>query len=88
MNKNNEVITSYKLALELMNRFILISKPYGELPSLYTKSSDGDILVLNKNTKYYISKEKFIEDFPLLKFYIYKDLSDIEIDQEFRKLRQ
>lgn len=88
MNQNNEVITSYKLALELMNRFILISKPYGELPSLYTKSSDGDILVLNKNTKYYISKEKFIEDFPLLKFYIYKDLSDIEIDQEFRKLRQ
>ena len=49
---------------------------------------DDKILVFNQNVKYYISFEKFREDFHLSKFYIFKSLDELEIDQEHHNLRQ
>ena len=85
---NNQIIPNAKIALELLKQNILISKNYGGASALYAKASDNSILVINQNKKYYISKEQFCNDFNLSIFYIYKNLNDIEIDQEFRKLRQ
>lgn len=85
---NNQIIPNAKLALELLNQHILISKNYGGNSSLYVKASNKNILVINQNKKYYITEEQFYDDFNLSIFYIYKHLSDVEIDQEFRKLRQ
>lgn len=85
---NNTIIPNAKLALELLHQNILISKNYGGETSLYARSSNNSILVINKNKKYYITEEQFYEDFNLATFYIYKNLNDLEIDQEFRKLRQ
>ena len=83
-----EKITSYTRALDLLNNFVLISKSYGTSSKLYVRYVDGSILVINKNTKYHISEKEFIDEFSLSSFYIYKNLDEIEIDQEFRKLRQ
>ena len=85
---NNNKIESAKLALLLLNNYLLISKPYGQNSKIYALMSDGKILVINENLKYYISKNEFVNDFNLAPFYIYKNLDDIDIDQEFRSLRQ
>lgn len=85
---NYKEITSYEIALKLLDNYLLISRPYGDASSLYAKASDGSILVINQNTKYHISKEEFQSHFNLARFYIYKDLNEVEIDQEFRSLRQ
>lgn len=87
MEISNNKINNYKNALQLLNNYILISKSYGCNSCLYTLSNNM-ILVINNTRKYYITKEQFINDFNLSDFYIYKSLSEIEIDQEFRKLRQ
>ena len=86
MNKQN--IPNAQLALELLKQNILLSKNYGGESSLYVKAANKHILVINQNKKYYISEEQFYNDFNLSTFYIYKPLSEVEIDQEFRKLRQ
>ena len=82
------MITSYEKALELLKNYLLVSKAYGAKPSVYAYSKDDHILVINQNSKYYITKEKFKEFFSLAPFYIYKSLDEVEIDQEFRTLRQ
>ena len=87
MTSNNK-IESVKVALVLLNNYLLISKPYGASSKIYVLASNGSILVINENLKYYISKEEFQEEFNLAPFYIYKNLDEIEIDQEFRNLRQ
>jgi len=87
MNELQE-IKSYEIAIKLLDNYLLISRPYGEASSIYAKASDGSILVINQNIKYYITKEDFKEHFNLARFYIYKDLNEVEIDQEFRNLRQ
>lgn len=87
MEISNNKINNYKNALQLLNNCILISKSYGCNSCLYALSNNM-ILVINNTRKYYITKEQFINDFNLSDFYIYKSLSEIEIDQEFRKLRQ
>lgn len=83
----NNKIKDAKTALILMKNYILISKTYGSDSCLYALSKDK-IIVINRTRKYYISQEDFIEDFNLSDFYVYKDLSETEINQEFKKLRQ
>lgn len=83
----NTKIKDAKTALQLLKNYLLISKAYGCDSCLYALSKDK-ILVLNPTRKYYISQEDFIKDFNLSDFYVYKNLADVEIDQEFRKLRQ
>lgn len=80
-------IQDSKTALQLLKNYILISKTYGADSCLYALSKDN-ILVINSTRKYYITKNDFINDFYLSDFYVYKNLSEIEIDQEFKKLRQ
>lgn len=80
-------IKNSKDALILLDNYILMSSGYGIDSCLYILNKDM-ILVINNTRKYYISKEKFVEDFDLLDFYVYKNISEIEIDQEFHKLRQ
>ncbi len=80
------IATSHQ-ALELMDKYLLISKTLGMPSVLYAKSKDK-ILVINSTRKYYITQEDFIKDFSLSSYYIYKSLDEIEIDQEFRNLRQ
>ena len=87
MTSNNK-IENVKVALVLLNNYLLISKPYGASSKIYALASNGSILVINENLKYYISKEEFQEEFNLAPFYVYKNLDEIEIDQEFRNLRQ
>ena len=66
---------------------LLVSKTYGSNSCIYALSKDK-ILVINNTRKYYISFDEFRTDFYLSDFYIYKNLSEIEINQEFKKLRQ
>ena len=87
MTSNNK-IENVKVALVLLNNYLLISKPYGASSKIYALASNGSILVINENLKYYISKKEFQEEFNLAPFYVYKNLDEIEIDQEFRNLRQ
>lgn len=87
MESFNTKINSCKQALQLLRNYILISKGYGTKSCLYALSKDK-ILVINETRKYYITQQEFINDFNMFDFYIYKDLSELEIDQEFRKLRQ
>ena len=87
MTSNNK-IENVKVALVLLNNYLLISKPYGASSKIYALASNGSILVINENLKYYISKEEFQEEFNLAPFYVYRNLDEIEIDQEFRNLRQ
>ncbi len=74
-------------ALQLMKNYLLVSKTYGSNSCIYALSKDK-ILVINNTRKYYISFDEFRTDFYLSDFYIYKNLSEIEINQEFKKLRQ
>lgn len=87
MENFNNKIPDAKTALYLLKNYILISKAYGANSCFYALSKDK-ILVINDTRKYYISEYEFISDFYLADYYIYKGLSDLEIDQEFRKLRQ
>ena len=80
-------IKDAKTALQLMKNYLLISKTYGSASCIYALSKDK-ILVINNTRKYYISFDEFKNDFYLSDFYIYKNLSEIEINQEFKKLRQ
>ena len=82
-NKINDANT----ALQLMKNYLLVSKTYGSNSCIYALSKDK-ILVINNTRKYYISFDEFRTDFYLSDFYIYKNLSEIEINQEFKKLRQ
>lgn len=87
-SSDSSQIKTASIAIELLKQNILISKAFGGVCSLYVKMTNGSILVINKNQKYYITKEQFIEDFNLSTFYIYKNLNDVEINQEFHNLRQ
>lgn len=93
MNYSNNKITSFNEAINLLKTHILFSKEIGSSPLFYTLSIDGSIIVMNENRKYHISKDEFQKTFYMYDFYIYKSLEEIkenevEIDQEFHKLRQ
>ena len=83
----NTKIKDSKTALYLLKNYLLISKTYGADSCLYALSKDK-ILVINNTRKYYITIDEFKNDFYLSDFYVYKNLSEIEINQEFKKLRQ
>lgn len=87
MELSNTKVKDANTALQLLKHYLLISKAYGCDSCIYALSKDK-ILVLNQTKKYYISIEDFKKDFFLSDFYVYKNLNEIEIDQEFRKLRQ
>ena len=87
MEMQNTKIKDANTALQLMKHYLLISKAYGCDSCIYALSKDK-ILVLNKTRKYYITIDDFKKDFNLADCYSYKNLNEIEIDQEFRKLRQ
>lgn len=87
MELSNTKVKDAITALQLLKHYLLISKAYGCDSCIYALSKDK-ILVLNQTKKYYISIEDFKKDFFLSDFYVYKNLNEIEIDQEFRKLRQ
>lgn len=87
MELSNTKVKDAITALQLLKHYLLISKAYGCDSCIYALSKDK-ILVLNQTKKYYISIDDFKKDFFLSDFYVYKNLNEIEIDQEFRKLRQ
>lgn len=82
-----EQIINLNEALELLNTNILIASNYNIKRMLFIKSNNK-ILVINENIKYYITIQEFINDFSNYKFYLYKNLEDLDIDQEIRSLRQ
>lgn len=82
-----EQIINLNEALELLNTNILIASNYNIKRMLFIKSNNK-ILVINENIKYYITIQEFINDFFNYKFYLYKNLEDLDIDQEIRSLRQ
>lgn len=86
-------ISSPNEALILLKTNVLVSKNPGQDPLYYMLSTSGDVIVTNDTRKYYISIDEFKYSFFETDFYIYKSLKDlmdldVEIDQEFRKLRQ
>jgi len=86
-------ITSAKEALQLLKTHVLVSKVQGQEPLYYMLSVDGTVIVTNDTRKYNISQDDFFYNFYDAEYYIYKSLKeladmDVEIDQEFRKLRQ
>ena len=90
MQNENHITNPYE-ALELLKKHNLISISLmngKRISSIYILKVDN-IQVINDNSSYYITKDKFTSDFNLSKFYIYKpNYNDVEIDQEFHKLRQ
>lgn len=80
-------ITNANTALKLLDEYVLIASNYNIKRCFFVKSDDK-ILVINDNTKYYISRNDFINDFYLFTFYVYKSFEEIDINQEFHTLRQ
>ncbi len=80
-------INNLNEALELLNTNILIASNYN-IKRIFFMKSNNKILVINENIKCYITVQEFINDFLNYKFYLYKNLEDIDIDQEIRLLRQ
>ena len=72
-------------ALSILNNYILIATSNIIKKQLYIKS-DNSILVINKFTKYYITKNDFLNDFEYFDFYIYKLLDEIDINEEISNL--
>lgn len=86
-------IFSSNEAVSLLSTHVLISKTQGQNPLFYMLSTDGNIIVTNETRKYYITVDEFKYNFYEADYFVYKSLkelaeNDVEIDQEFRKLRQ
>ena len=86
-------IFSSNEAVSLLSTHVLVSKAQGQNPLFYMLSTDGNIIVTNETRKYYITVDDFKYNFYESEYFIYKSLkelaeNDVEIDQEFRKLRQ
>lgn len=86
-------IFSSNEAVSLLSTHVLISKAQGQNPLFYMLSIDGNIIVTNETRKYYITVDDFKYNFYEREYFVYKSLkelaeNDVEIDQEFRKLRQ
>lgn len=82
-----EEIKDFNKAIALLNNNVLVSKNYGE-PSLFYFRHDDKILIYNQYLSYTISINDFKNIFYDSKFYLYKTLEEIEINQEFKNLRQ
>lgn len=72
----------------LLEGNILVYKPYNYKPVFLKLKSEEKIIAFNFNMRYSISKEDLDELFKEFNIYVYEQENDIEIDEEFRKLRQ
>ena len=72
----------------LLEGNILVYKPYNYKPVFLRFKSEEKITAFNFNMRYSISKKDLEELFQEFNIYIYEQENDIEIDEEFRKLRQ
>ena len=72
----------------LLEGNILVYKPYNYKPVFLKLKSEEKITAFNFNMRYSISKKDLEELFQEFNIYIYEQENDIEIDEEFRKLRQ
>jgi len=73
-------------AIKLLDYYILL---VNNKDNLYISKKDNNIIIFNNNIKLTLTKNDFLEKFIENKFLIYKKLQDeIEIDTEYRKLRQ
>ena len=72
----------------LLEGNILVYKPYNYKPVFLRLKSEEKITAFNLNMRYSISKKDLEELFQEFNIYIYEQENDIEIDEEFRKLRQ
>ena len=72
----------------LLEGNILVYKPYNYKPVFLKLKSEEKITAFNFNMRYSITKKDLEELFQEFNIYIYEQENDIEIDEEFRKLRQ
>jgi hypothetical protein len=72
----------------LLEGNILVYKPYNYKPVFLKLKTEDKIIAFNFNMRYSIRKKDLDELFQEFNIYIYEQENDIEIDEEFRKLRQ
>ena len=72
----------------LLEGNILVYKPYNYKPVFLKLKSETKITAFNFNMRYSISRQDLDELFKEFNVYLYEQESDIEIDEEFRKIRQ
>lgn len=72
----------------LLEGNILVYKPYNYKPVFLVLKNEEKITTFNFNMRYSITKKELEELFKEFNIYIYTQESDIEIDEEFRKIRQ
>lgn len=72
----------------LLEGNILVYKPYNYKPVFLKLKTEEKIIAFNFNMRYSITKKDLDELFQEFNIYIYEQENDIEIDEEFRKLRQ
>ena len=72
----------------LLEGNILVYKPYNYKPVFLKLKTEDKITAFNFNMRYSITKKDLDELFQEFNIYIYEQENDIEIDEEFRKLRQ
>ena len=72
----------------LLEGNILVYKPYNYKPVFLKMKSEDKIVSFNFNMRYSITKQDLEELFKEFNIYLYEQESDIEIDEEFRKIRQ
>ena len=72
----------------LLEGNILVYKPYNYKPVFLKMKSEDKIVSFNFNMRYSITKQDLEELFKEFNVYLYEQESDIEIDEEFRKIRQ
>lgn len=72
----------------LLEGNILVYKPYNYKPVFLKLKTEDKIIAFNFNMRYSITKKDLDELFQEFNIYIYEQENDIEIDEEFRKLRQ
>ena len=72
----------------LLEGNILVYKPYNYKPVFLRMKNEEKITAFNFNMRNSISKKDLEELFQEFNIYIYEQENDIEIDEEFRKLRQ
>lgn len=82
-------VRNYKDGLNaLLEGNILVYKPYQYKPVFLKIKDENKIISFNLNLRYSITKSQLEELFKEFNIYIYEQENDIEIDEEFRKLRQ
>ena len=71
----------------LLEGNILVYKPYNYKPVFLMLKSEEKITSFNFNMRYSITKKELEELFKEFNIYLYERENDIEIDEEFRRIR-